>query len=74
MQAHTAIRRWAPKCGEIAMYLAQTRAKERNVRILAEARNGRMVVEAIGRRGVPVQFTVLRDNLKQPQPDLFAAF
>lgn len=63
--------RWHPRCGEIAMYLGQTRAKARNVRIVAEARNERMVVEAIGRRGSPVQFTVLKANLVQAQPDLF---
>lgn len=65
--------RWQPKTGEIALYLGQTRAKARNVRILVEARNGRMVVEAIGRQGAPVQFTVLKTNLVQPQPDLFFA-
>jgi hypothetical protein len=53
------------------MYLGQTRAKARNVRIIAEARNQRMVVEAIGRKGSPVQFTVLKANLVEPQPDLF---
>lgn len=65
------IPRWNPRTGEIAMYLGQTRAKARNVRIIAEARNQRMVVEAIGRQGSPVQFTVLKANLVEPQPDLF---
>lgn len=63
--------RWNPRTGDIAMYLGQTRAKARNVRIIAEARNQRMVVEAIGRKGSPVQFTVLKANLVEPQPDLF---
>jgi hypothetical protein len=63
--------RWHPRTGEIALYLGQTRAKARNVRIIAEARNQRMVVEAIGRQGSPVQFTVLKANLVEPQPDLF---
>ena len=62
---------WNPRAGEIAMYLGQTRAKARNVRVIAEARKARMVVEAIGRKGSPVQFTVLKANLAQPQPDLF---
>ena len=38
---------------------------------VAEAVGGRMCVEAIGRKGIPVRFTVKRENLSQPQPDLF---
>lgn len=67
----TSAYRWHPRTGEIALYLGQTRAKGRNVRVIAEARNQRMVVEAIGRKGCPVQFTVLKANLVQPEPDLF---
>ena len=63
--------RWFPRAGEIALYLAETRARVRNVRVVAEARNERMVVEAIGRQGRPVQFTVLKANLVRPEPDLF---
>ena len=71
MRSNAAASRWQPRSGELAMYLGQTRAKARNVRVIAEASNERMVVEAIGRQGSPVQFTVLRANLGQPQPDLF---
>ena len=63
--------RWYPNAGRLATYVGQTRSATRNVRVLAEARKGRMLVEAIGRKGRPVRFTVLRDNLIQPQPDLF---
>jgi len=43
----------------------------RNVRVLAEASGGCMVVEAIGRQGLPVRLTVKRTNLAPMQPDLF---
>lgn len=62
---------WYPNAGRLATYVGQTRASTRNVRVIAEARGGRMLVEAIGRRGSPVQFTVKMSNLVQPQPDLF---
>jgi len=63
--------RWYPCIGRLATYVGQTRASTRNVRVIAEACKGRMLVEAIGRQGRPVQFTVMRTNLIQPQPDLF---
>ena len=50
---------------------AKLRGSDVDVRILAEARCQRMVVEAIGRAGHPVRFTVKTENLYQPQPDLF---
>lgn len=62
---------WYPYVGRLATYVGQTRASTRNVRVIAEARKGRLLVEAIGRRGRPVQFTVMRANLIEPQPDLF---
>jgi len=71
MNLQTTSKRWHPETGEVALYQGTTGAKGRNVRVLAEARNQRMVVEAIGRKGKPVQFTVLKANLVQPQPDLF---
>jgi hypothetical protein len=43
----------------------------RNVWVIAEAVAGRMVVEAIGKQGIPVRFTVKRENLKPMQPCLF---
>jgi hypothetical protein len=39
--------------------------------IIAEAVAGRMVVEAIGRKGINVRLTVCRTSLREPQPDLF---
>ena len=41
------------------------------VRVLSEGLGGRMYVEAVGRNGTNVNFTVKRENLIQPQPDLF---
>jgi hypothetical protein len=64
-------KRWQPTPGSLATYLGQTRASRRNVRILAEGVAGRMYVEAIGRNGINVRFTVKRENLVEPQPDLF---
>lgn len=43
----------------------------RNVRVLAEASAGRMVVEAIGRKGCPVRLTVKQENLRPLPPGLF---
>jgi hypothetical protein len=63
--------RWTPTPGTLATYAGQTRAGRRNVRIVAEAVAGHLIVEAIGRRGAPVRFTVKRHSLSQPQPDLF---
>ncbi len=55
----------------MAVYVGRTKASTRTVRVVAEAVAGRMVVEAIGRKGVNVRLTVKRDNLREPQPDLF---
>lgn len=60
-----------PAPGMLATYIGRTRRQMRNVRVLAEASGGRMLVEAIGRRGIPVCFTVKRENLVPPAPDLF---
>ncbi len=62
---------WLPRAGTIATYDGKNRGNERNVRVIAEAVAGRMVVEAIGKQGVPVRFTVKRENLKPTQPSLF---
>lgn len=43
----------------------------RSVRVVAEASAGWMVVEAIGRDGVPVRFPVKPRNLEPLQPGLF---
>ncbi|MCL2523265.1 MAG: hypothetical protein FWF20_03045 [Betaproteobacteria bacterium] len=63
--------RWQPIPGAIATYRGQTRAGRRMVRVIAEAVGDCMIVEAIGRKGICVRFTVKRHSLSQPQPDLF---
>jgi hypothetical protein len=63
--------RWLPTPGAIATYAGPTRAGRRTVRVVAEAVAGHLVVEAIGRKGDRVRFTVKRHSLTQPQPDLF---
>ena len=63
---------WIPTPGFMAIYVGRTKASTRTVRVVAEAVAGRMVVEAIGRKGVNVLLTVKRNNLREPQPDLFA--
>lgn len=62
---------WLPRTGTIATYAGKSRGNKRNVRVIAEAVAGRMVVEAIGKQGVPVRFTVKRENLKPMPPSLF---
>lgn len=65
--------RWNPSPGQLASYIGQTRAQCRNVIVIAEGRRGYMVVDAIGKKGMNVRLTVKRQNLIQPQPDLFMA-
>jgi hypothetical protein len=55
----------------MATYAGRTRASTRTVRVIAEAVAGRMVIEAIGKKGLNVRLTVKRENLREPQPDLF---
>ena len=62
---------WLPPAGVLATYRGRSRRSIRNVRVLAEASAGRMVVEAIGRQGVPVRLTVKQTSLMPMQPDLF---
>lgn len=62
---------WLPRTGTVATYVGRNSKNRRNVRVIAEAVAGRMVVEAIGKHGVPVRFTVKRENLKPMQPGLF---
>jgi len=62
---------WLPPAGTLATYRGRTRKATRNVRVVAEASAGRMVVEAIGKQGVPVRLTVKRENLLPMEPDLF---
>ncbi|MBS1159627.1 MAG: hypothetical protein H6R15_2046 [Proteobacteria bacterium] len=62
---------WLPPAGTLATYRGRSRRSLRNVRVLAEASAGRMVVEAVGRQGVLVRLTVKQTNLAPMQPDLF---
>lgn len=62
---------WLPPAGMLATYRGRSWRSMRNVRVLAEASGGCMVVEAIGRQGLPVRLTVKRTNLAPMQPDLF---
>lgn len=62
---------WMPPAGALVTYRGRTRQTTRNVRVVAEASAGRMVVEAIGKQGVPVRLTVKRENLLPMEPDLF---
>ena len=63
---------WSPAPGTLATYVGRTNAQTRNVIVVAEAVAGRMIVEAIGRKGANVRLTVKRESLREPQPDLFA--
>lgn len=66
--------RWMPVIGELATYIGRASRLSRsayNVRVIAETCADRMVVEAIGRSGFPVRFTVKCENLAPLQPGLF---
>ncbi len=62
---------WLPRAGVVAAYVGRNASLSRNVRVIAEASAGRMVVEAIGRQGIPVRLTVKQENLKPLPPGLF---
>lgn len=65
---------WVPVAGKYASYdgkYARLLSPGKIVRVVAEASFGRTVVEAIGRSGHAVKFTVLTSNLEEPQPLLF---
>lgn len=62
---------WLPRAGTVALYSGRSPAAARNVRVIAEASLGRMVVEAIGRQGGVVRITVKQENLKPLPPGLF---
>lgn len=66
--------RWLPQIGSVATYIGRASRLSRggyNVRVVAETCADRMLVEAIGRAGSPVRFTVKRENLAPLQPGLF---
>ncbi|WP_263771400.1 hypothetical protein [Propionivibrio soli] len=63
-----------PQIGAIVTYVGKSRTLARggyNVRVVAETCGGRMMVEAIGRSGQPVRFSVKNENLAPLQPGLF---
>jgi hypothetical protein len=65
---------WLPQIGVVATYIGRAGKLARggyNVRVVAETCADRMLVEAIGRSGLPVRFTVKRENLAPLQPGLF---
>ena len=63
---------WIPPTGSLVTFSGRSqRGLSRNVRVIAEASGGRMIVEAIGRQGVPVRLTVKQENLSPMQPSLF---
>ena len=69
---HQSMLKWTPAPGTLATYIGRTKAQTRNVIVIAEAVAGRMIVEAIGKKGANVKLTVKRESLREPQPDLFA--
>lgn len=65
---------WMPPIGSVATYVGRSVRLARgcyNVRVVAETCANRMVVEALGRSGNPVRFTVKLENLAPLQPGLF---
>lgn len=65
---------WLPQIGLVVSYVGRASRLARggyNVRVVAETCGDRLVVEAIGRMGAPVRFTVKRENLAPLQPGLF---
>ena len=66
--------RWLPQIGAVVTYVGRAGKLARggyNVRVIAETCANRMLVEAIGRSGSPVRFTVKCENLAPLQPTLF---
>lgn len=64
--------KWQPSPGKYASYSGPAVTRRGHLlEVVAEASGKRMVVRGIGRKGRPVQFTVLAKNLSQPQPQLF---
>lgn len=65
---------WIPPIGAIANYVGKSSGITRRghtVRIKAEARGERFVVEAINANGKPVLLTIKGENLAPLQPGLF---
>jgi hypothetical protein len=69
-----AVDTWTPSLNGFARYSGRNSRMLRAgyvVRVLAEAIGERMLVEAIGREGKPVRFTVKIKNLACMAPGLF---
>ena len=65
---------WLPPIGSVATYVGRSSRMAKggyNVRVVAEACGGRMVVEGIGQSGGVVRFTIKRENLAPLPPGLF---
>ena len=63
-----------PEIGSVVTYVGTSRRLARggyNVRVVAETSKNRMVVEAVGRGGQPVRFSVKNENRAPLQPTLF---
>lgn len=65
------MKKWIPQPGAFAIHAGRSKNNARMVRIVAEASGGYMCVEAVGRKGANVQFSVKRDNLREPERSLF---
>lgn len=66
--------KWVPKPGELAHYWCTSGKLARgglNVRVIAEASGGYMIVEAARGDGSLVRITVKAGSLTAPQPSLF---
>ena len=66
--------KWIPRPGELAHYWCHTGKLARgglNVRVVAEASSGYMIVEAARGDGSLVRITVKASSLSAPQPALF---
>jgi hypothetical protein len=65
---------WTPGLNGFARYSGRNSRMLRGgyvVRVLGEAVGERMLVEAIGREGRPIKFTVKTKNLARMAPSLF---
>lgn len=66
--------KWNPQPGALAHYWCNSGKLARgglNVRVVAEASGGYMVVEALRNDGSVVRITVKASSLTAPQPSLF---
>ena len=63
--------KWIPTPSQLATYIGRSGGQRRNMLVIAEASGGRFIVQAIGRKGDLVRFTVKRESLVEPEPDLW---